>query len=247
MREIQSLARGLKILDLLGQSQEGMSITELSQILGVDKSSASRLAATLSKYSYALKNPLTQRYHLGPSILTLSRSLLTKKPLQERARPFLQELMESTGECSHLAVSAHGRALCIDQVESPATLRVNVEIGQTLPYHCTALGKVFLAFGEIEPPEHLEKYTPNTILNAEALKQHLDEVRQQGYAVDDEEYDPGVRCLAVPVYDFQGAVVGSIGISAPALRLTMENLRNLAPGVVAMGMELSKQMSLIDP
>jgi IclR family KDG regulon transcriptional repressor len=244
MREIQSLARGLKILNLLGKSQEGLSVTELSQILDIDKSSASRLASTLSKYDYVQKNPLSGRYHLGARILSLSHSLLTNQPFQKRARSFLHELMENSGECSHLAVPAHDKALCIDQVESPATLRVNVEMGQTLPLHCTALGKVLLAFSDLDLPQQLERYTPNTILNLDELEQHLEKIRQQGYAVDDEEYDLGVRCLAAPVYDFKGELVGSIGISGPAMRMTKEKLPTLIALVMAAGKELSGGMSL---
>jgi len=245
MREIQSLARGLKILDLLGQSQEGMSISELAQILGVDKSSASRLASTLANYGYAQKDPSTQRYHLGLQILNLSRNFLFHPPLPEASRPFLVQLMEQTGECSHLAVPAPGTALCIDQVESPATLRVNVEIGQPLPLHCTALGKVLLAFGDLPVPETLKRYTPHTILDKIALRQHLEIIRQQGYATDNEEYDLGVRCLAVPVYDFQGALMAAIGISGPSLRMTQENLPSLAIVVQEIGKTLSNRMALI--
>jgi IclR family KDG regulon transcriptional repressor len=245
VREIQSLARGLKILELLGQSQEGMSISELAQILELDKSSASRLASTLANYGYAQKDPSTQRYHLGLQILKLSRSFLFHPPLHEVARPFLVQLMEQTGECSHLAVPVQGSALCIDQVESPATLRVNVEIGQSLPLHCTALGKVLLAFGGLPVPETLKRYTPHTILDINALRQHLQIIRQQGYATDNEEYDLGVRCLAVPVYDFQRAVIAAIGISSPSLRMTPDNLPRLAILVQTIGKTLSDRMALI--
>jgi IclR family KDG regulon transcriptional repressor len=245
MREIQSLARGLKILNILGQSQEGVSITELAEILGVDKSSASRLASTLANYGYAQKDLTTQRYHLGPQILTLGRNLITHPALQDAAKSFLIQLMEQTGECSHLALPAQGKALCIDQVESPATLRVNVEIGQYLPLHCTALGKVMLAFGDLQAPDPLERYTPHTILDPDELNQHLETIRQQGYAMDDEEYDLGVRCLAVPVYDFQASLTGAIGISGPALRMTPEKLPGLAAIVQEVGKALSDRMAFV--
>ncbi len=131
MAEIQSLARGLKILEFLSQAQDGVSITELAERLGVDKGSASRLVATLASYGYAEKDERTRRYHLGSQVVSLSRSVLTRLPLREAAKPFLRELMERTGECAHLAVAAQGQVLYIDQVESPATLRVNAEVGTT--------------------------------------------------------------------------------------------------------------------
>jgi len=242
MGEIQSLARGLKILDLLGRSREGVSNTELAAALGVDKGSASRLASTLARYGYAEKDTATRRYRLGPQVVSLGRSLLLGMPLREAARPFLRQLTERTGECSHLAVLMQGKALYIDQVESPATLRVNVQVGQTAPLHCTALGKILLAYSDLEPPAPLEAFTPRTLTDPDRLAKHLAQVRQQGYAVDDEEYDPGVRCVAVPVHDLRGVVVGAIGISGPASRMSRERTAELAAAVVEIGRALSERL-----
>ncbi|HSQ17955.1 MAG TPA: IclR family transcriptional regulator [Anaerolineales bacterium] len=242
MSEIQSLARGLKILDLLGQSPDGLSVTELAESLGVDKGSASRLVSTLARYGYAQKDELTRRYQLGSQVVSLSRSLLTRLPLREAANPFLQKLMESTGECAHLAVAAQGKALYIDQVESPATLRVNAQVGTLNPLHCTALGKVLLAFGDLALPAGLETFTPRTITDPETLRLALDDVRHLGYAVDDEEFDPCVRCIAVPVFDLRGKLVGSMGISGPSSRVTRERLPELAAILLEIGHALSERM-----
>jgi DNA-binding IclR family transcriptional regulator len=245
MSEIQSLARGLKILDLLGSSEDGASITELAAALGVDKGSASRLVATLAHYHHAVKDETTRRYHLGPQVLTLSRSVLTRMSLRETAKPFLRQLMESSGECAHLAIPAQGKVLYIDQVESPATLRVNAAVGTLNPPHCTALGKVLLAYGALDMPGDLEAFTPRTITRPQALQRHLEQVRHQGYALDDEEYDHGVRCIAAPVFDFRGNAVGSIGISGPATRMTTGQLPELASMVVATGQSISERMNFI--
>lgn len=243
MTEIQSLARGLKILDLLGQATDGVSITEFAEILGVDKGSASRLVSTLARYGYAEKDEMTRRYHLGPRVVGLSRSVLTRLPLRDVAKPYLRRLMECTGECAHLAVPAQGKALYIDQVESPATLRVNAQVGTMNPLHCTALGKVILAFGDEDIPDRLEPFTPRTIKNKKILREHLQKIRKMGYAVDDEEFDPGVRCIAVPVFDFRDKAVGAIGISGPSTRITLERLPELAGIVVEVGKELSGRMT----
>ncbi len=243
MPEIQSLARGLKILELLAQAQDGISITELSERLDIDKGSASRLVSTLADYGFAEKDKQTRRYHLGVQVVTLSRSLLTRLPLREVAKPFLRQLMEHTGECAHLAIPGQGKVLYIDQVESPATLRVNAQVGTLNPLHCTALGKILLAFGGVEPPAELEPFTPNTITDIDRLAKNLEQIRLQGYAVDDEEFDPGVRCIAVPVRDFRGKVIASMGISGPASRMTPESLPALAAIVVEVGTALSERMS----
>jgi IclR family KDG regulon transcriptional repressor len=243
MSEIQSLARGLKILDLLGQSHEGISITELAETLGVDKGSASRLVSTLVHYGYAEKDESTRRYQLGPQVVSLSRSVLMRLPLREAAKPFLQKLMERTGECAHLAVPSQGKVLYIDQVESPATLRVNAEVGTMNPYHCTALGKALLAFADLDIPNDLEGFTPNTLTTPERLQDNLAEVRRLGYAVDDEEFDLGVRCIAVPVIDFRGKTIGSIGISGPTARISPERMPELAGIVLEVGKALSERMT----
>ena len=243
MVEIQSLARGLKILDILGQAQEGVSITELAEHLGVDKGSASRLVATLVNYGYAEKDEQTRRFHLGPQVVPLSRSVLARLSMREVAKPFLRVLMERTGECVHLAVPAQGRVLYIDQVESPATLRVNAQVGTMNPLHCTALGKALLAFGDLELPTTLESFTPHTLTDPTRLRKTLEQVRAQGYAVDDEEFDLGVRCIAVPVFDFRGKAAGSIGISGPATRVSPERLPGLAASVIEIGKALSERMS----
>jgi IclR family KDG regulon transcriptional repressor len=243
MTEIQSLARGLKVLDLLARSPDGASITELAEFLGVDKGSASRLVATLALHGYAEKDEASRRYHLGPQVVSLSRSVLLRLPIREAAKPFLRQLMEETGECAHLAVPAQGRVLYIDQVESPATLRVNAQVGTMNPMHCTALGKALLTFGEMDLPEELPAFTPYTITDPENLRMHLETVTKQGYALDNEEFDTGVRCIAVPVFDFRGKCVGSIGISGPASRITPDRIADLAKVVVRIGKALSERMT----
>ncbi len=243
MTEIQSLTRGLNILDLLSQAPEGTSVTALADALGVDKASASRLASTLAHNGYVERDEATRRYHLGPRVVTLSRSVLARLPWREAAKPFLRQLMERTGECAHLALESRGKALYIDQVESPATLRVNVQVGQTGPLHCTALGKVLLAFTDIPMPETLESYTERTITDPAALERELGEVRRQGYAVDDEEFDLGIRCIAVSVVDFRGRVVGSMGISGPATRMTPQRLPELAAIAVEVGKALGERQA----
>ena len=242
MAEIQSLARGLKILSLLADSPDGGSVTEVAEFLGVDKGSASRLVATLVKYGFAEKDPLSRRFSLGPQVVTLSRRLLTRMPLRDNAKPFLRELMRTTGECAHIGILSQEKVLYIDQVESPASLRVNAEVGFLAPLHCTALGKVLLAFARIPLPDHLERFTNATLVTKEALRRELEKVREQGYAVDDEEFDIGVRCVAAPVFDFRNKVIGSIGISGPLSRMTSANMDTLIGQVLLTSRRLSEKM-----
>ena len=242
MTEIQSLARGLRILEILADSPKGVSVTELAELLDLDKGSASRLVSTLTNYGYAEKDPISRRFSLGPQVVSLSRSLLSRLPLREVAKPFLRELMEKTGECAHAGILAQGRVLYIDQVESPASLRVNAEIGSLSPLHCTALGKVMLAYCRGITPETLERFTDRTLTTPEALRRNLETVREKGYAVDDEEFDLGVRCVAAPVFDYREKVIGSIGISGPVTRMTPAKMPDYAGLVVKIADALSEKM-----
>lgn len=242
MSKIQSLARGLVILDLLAQAENGMGTVEFAQHLGIDKSSASRLLHTLASHGYVEQDPDTRRYKLGPHVITLSRSVLNRMPLRDEARPYLLHLTQLTGECSHLAILSQGRALYVDQVESPSILRVETEVGTLSPLHCTALGKVLLAHTPAALPTELPTHTPRTITAEDTLHMHLKEVRRQGYATDDEEHVLGVRCVAAPVYSYAGRVVGAIGISGPSGRVTLENLPALTQQVIETANELSRRL-----
>ena len=243
MAEIQSLARGLTILERLATVPEGLGVTELAEEFKVDKGSMSRLLQTLAQYGYAEKDSKTRKYVLGPQILRLSRALLTRMPLREVAKPFLNQLVAESAECAHLAILAQGQALYIDQVESSLALRVTTGVGTLAPLYCTALGKVLLAFSGAPLPEELESYTMRTITDPVMIQHHLEQVRNQGYALDDEEYYYGVRCIAVPVYDYRDKCVAAIGISGPSNRLSLESLPNMVKIVQEAGKALSNRLS----
>jgi DNA-binding IclR family transcriptional regulator len=242
MTEIQSLARGLKVLQILSTAEAGMGVTDLAAELDVNKGTASRTLQTLAAYGFVEKAPDGRCYQLGPTLVQLSRSVINRMPLRETAKPYLHQLVEATGECAHLAIHAQGQALYIDQVESPATLRVNADVGHMAPLYCTALGKVLLAFGDLPWPEEMDKRTPFTITDPDVLKKELAQIRAQGYAVDDEEYDTGVRCVAVPVFDYRNKIVGAVGVSGPAARVTREALPRIAQQVMRIGQGLSDRL-----
>jgi len=243
MREIQSLARGLKILNRLAEANGTVSITTIASDLQIDKGSASLLLQTLANYGFAEKDPETRQYKLGPALVQLSRSLLTKMPLRETAKPFLLQLVHETGECAHLGVLSQGKVLYIDQVESSQTLRVNTEVGFTAPLHCTALGKVLMAWNAVEMPAEFPRSTPRTIVDPKMMQFELDKTRSLGYAIDDEEFNHGVRCVAAPVIDYRGKVIGALGISGPAARIPIDRIPEMAKRVTAVAQALSDRMS----
>jgi DNA-binding IclR family transcriptional regulator len=240
--EIQSLARGLMILNHMAEADSSLGVTELASLLEVDKSTASRLIKTLMAYDYVQPDPGSRRYVLGKKVVQLSWQVLTRLPLQNFVHPTLMQLMEQTGECSHVAVYSQKQVLVIEDVDSPAPLRVVSGAGRLIPMHCTALGKCLLAFAQIPLPVDLPMKTAHTIIDKARLQRELDQVRQQGYAVDDEENDIGVRCIAAPIVDPNGEAAATVGISGPTVRVTRERIPELAARVVAAGEELSARL-----
>ena len=226
--EIQTLARGLQIMNQLEDAPEGLSVTYLARHLQLEKSSVSRFLRTLHNYGYVEQDERTRRYRLGARLVALGQRRLRQFTLREQARPFLRRLVDETGECAHLAVLTREQAFYVDQVDTSASLRVSAGIGTLAPLHCTALGKVLLAFGERRPVAELPIFTPQTITDPAELGRQLERTRELGYALDDEEYTIGVRCLAAPVWGDGGVLAGAMGISGPAARLTPERLPGMA-------------------
>jgi IclR family KDG regulon transcriptional repressor len=230
---INSLDRALKMLEILGDSENSLGVTELGQKLEVDKSTAYRLLATLAARGYVEQISDTKKYKLGLKIVELSSKVLDKLELRLIAKPFMKELMQQTKETVHLATLDLGNVVCIDQEETPSMIKVNMAVGREAPGHCTAIGKVLWAYLQEEDLHHILKkkvlthYTPRTITSIPELKMHLRKIKEQGYAFDDEEFSIGVRCIAVPVWNHKNKVVASLGISGLAINVGLDKVEGL--------------------
>ena len=213
---------------------DGIGVTELGGELGVDKSTAFRILATLVGCGYAVRDGDSRRYRLGSKVVELSRRLLSRCELRREARPFLHELAEGTGETVTLAALVGDTVVRIDREEARGNFQVVVAsaIGSELPAHCT-VGKAILAglpeteVRRILTAKGMKRYTMRTMVSVEALTAHLQTVRDQGYALDDEEYEEGLRCIGAPVHDHTGRVVGAMNISGPSTRLTSPRVAGL--------------------
>ena len=249
MSTVQSLERGLRILDSLAEASadpmrrgRGVPLAVLADELDVHKSTAMRLVQTLVAAGYAAPAD-GHGYVLGPAMRREAALSVDTQRLRRAARPFLEELVDRTGECAHAAVTDGDRALVIDDVETDNPLRVVATSGRHVPLHCTSAGKVLLAFGIAEMPASLPRRTARTFVTSESLLQHLDEVRAAGYAFDDEENDIHTRCLSAPVFGPAGTAVGCIGIDAPSVRLTPERAPELAVHVKDVAARLSAALA----
>jgi DNA-binding IclR family transcriptional regulator len=239
---MQTLARGLQILDLIANADHALRVTEIAILLNLDKSSVSRMVRTLANYEYIQQDAHSRGYILGRRFHQNSWRYFNRMSFRDEGRPYLHRLVEQTGECAHLAVYSDGKALMVDDVESQASLRVVGGVGRLIPLHCTAVGKALLAFSDLPCPTQLDGYTAHTITDRAQLSAHLDLIREQQYALDDEEHQEGARCLAAPVYNSMGVLVATIGISGPTVRITDERISELAQYVMSAARELSDEL-----
>ena len=227
MTEVQTLARGLRIIERLADVEDGLTTTELTELLAVDKSSMSRLMGTLVKYRFVERDGQTRRYFLGTHIQELGRRAGQHAKLRDLVQPHLQQLGAQTSENAHVAVYASPQALTIADVPSTEPLRVVSEVGRRMPLHCSAVGKCLLAFAQIPLPNNYPQFTSRTIVDVQQLELQLEQVRYQGYALDDEELTLGVRGLAAPIRNREGRTIAAIGLSGPTVRLTFDNIPKL--------------------
>jgi IclR family KDG regulon transcriptional repressor len=245
---VQVLDRALSILEVLGREGPELTLAELSERLRLPKSTAHRLLGVLEQHRFVERGQRGGRYRLGLRLFELGSKVIASLDLRERARRHLERLMLETGETSHLCVLDDGGVLYLDKVEASRTVRVPSIVGQRYPVHCGAAGKTLLAFLQDDELDNLIKarglkaYTSNTITTPARLKSELQLIRERGYAVDNEEFEEGLRCIGAPVRDHSNKVVAAISIAGPTFRITADKIPALARSVVAVAKELSAEL-----
>ena len=245
---IQSLDRGLLILEAVAKSTDPVSLAHLAALLDIDRSSAFRLANTLKRRGFLANPSAGKDYILGPSVWRLSRQYDWSKMLATVAHDHLKALAAATNETAHLAVREGRKALFIDHVTTSHVIAISGQTGELVPLYCTSHGKALLAdftepdLGQLFGGKPLKAYTKNTIQSVRALARECEEIRSQGFATDESEYMDGVRCIAAPIRDRDGAVIASIGISAPAARFPKELEKEYAGRVLAVAGQIAEMV-----
>ncbi len=246
---IKSVAHALAVLEELGKEGDELGVSELSRRLNLHKNNIFRLLATLETRGYVEQNKETENYRLGLKVLELAQNFLRQMNLVKQIRPILEELVEKVQENAGLAVLRDQWIVYLDVVEAPQMVKVACRVGWRIPAYAAASGKVQLAYRSIADVERLidwksvKAFTPNTITDKEAFLKHLEEVRDKGYALDNEEYEEGVRCVAVPVRDYTRRVIAALSVQAPAFRLTDEKLYNeVLPALKEAGVKASHKL-----
>jgi len=242
---VQSLGRAFAILEEVARHREGISLAELSKLVGLHNSTAFHLAKTLVSLGYIRQERDSKRYRVGLPLFALAASALDEIEMVNIATPVLEELSRETGESSHFAVRMGDAVVVIARTSGPGAFQLADRVGVVRPAHCTALGKVILAslsddqLKRFLQRAELKPSTKNSITEVSALLREIAEVRRTGVAFDEGEFNLEVRCVAVPAMDFTGHIVGAIGISGPIWRESSQALQAKAKAVRAAGVQLS--------
>ena len=225
-----------QIVDILGlfEREPAVGVREMSRRLGISKSAVQRLAAQLAARNVLTQDAGSRQYRLGLRLLELGGLAQAQSAIVAAAEPVLKTVMRATGETVHLALLDGISVVYVAKVESTSSIPMCSRLGRFHGTYCTGVGKAILAY---QPPElvdrviahGLERHTPRTIVEPADLRRHLQCVRRQGYALDEEEREPGLRCVATPIHDRSGAVIGALSVSGPAQRLPQQALRSLVP------------------
>jgi IclR family transcriptional regulator, KDG regulon repressor len=244
----QTLDRALTILDLVAERPQ--RINEIATALGVHPSTALRLLHTLRKHGF-VRELDNHHYRLGPATFRLGFKALEEIDLRSVARPFMDELSDKTGETVHLGVLTGNDVVYIEKVEAKHPVRMYSRIGAIAPLHCTGVAKAILSF---LPPDHfsrvigngeLQRFTDHTLTTTEALQADLTVSRERGFALDDEEHETGIHCVAAPILSGDGKVLGALSVSGPTSRIDKATLMDFAPAVKEAAKETSEEFGWI--
>lgn len=244
---VQSVERAAKILEALVGEVDGLGVTELSRRIKLHKSTVHRLLTTLLGLGYVEQNEESEKYRLGMKLLYLGGAILERMDLRHEAYDFLKELSREVNETVHLVIPDGYSALYIDKLEGNKTIRMHSQIGRRVPMHASAVGKVILAFEDKKFVDEilkqgLDKFTEKTIIDPNKLLKHLAEIKVQGFAVDDEENEEGIRCVGAPIFDYTGKVVGAVSVSGPTVTVTPERVVDIAGNLLACARKISDRM-----
>ena len=246
---IQAVDHALDLLEQFHDEVDELGVTELSKRLKLHKNNVFRLLATLESRGYIEQNRVTENYRLGLKTLELGQTFIKQMGLLRQSRPILEALVRDCNETTYVSILKEFHIVYLDAVETDLTVRVVPRVGSRLPAYCTAAGKIQLAYMTEEeldnflPTKELKRFTPNTVTGRDELKVDLKKVAELGYAIDNEELDIGVRCVAAPIRDYTRRIIGAVSISGPSMRFTEERMENeLIPMVRKAGDDISAKL-----
>lgn len=249
-----TVVKALRVLDsVLTLSQDtkaGVSVSELARHSGEHASSICKHLAAFEQFGLIQQDPQTERYAIGNYALRLADTVLKHLDLRQASKGTLQKLVDQSGETVHLVIRDGLRVVYIEKYESTKAIRMHSELAARNPLYCTGVGKVILAFSppallEAVIQEGLPRFTEHTLTTASDLQTDLALIRSRGYAIDLEEHENDVHCVAAPIYNHQGYVVGAISIAGPKWRMTLEQLTEFGHQVKSAAAVISQQIGYV--
>jgi DNA-binding IclR family transcriptional regulator len=243
---LKSVRKALQIFELFTTDTPELSISDLVRKLSMPKVSVYRFLRVLMKSSFISQDRQTKKYRLGIKIFELGSIVLRNFDLREVAFPLIVELSKRSGETVHLGVLDNQQVISIEGVESDQSLRISLPIGKRVYLHSTGIGKAILAFlpeqevKEIVRQKGLPRFTNNTIIHFDQLMKEIQFIKKRGYAIDNEENEPGIRCVAAPILDVNKQVMASISISGPSVRIPHSRIPELSSMVIETSQKISK-------
>jgi DNA-binding IclR family transcriptional regulator len=245
---VQVLDRALAALDVLASRSTECSLVEICTTLKLHKSTAHRLMMVLEQHRLVDKNPDTGRYRLGLKLFEFGSKAIGAIDLRRHAKPYLDRLLRELGETVFFCLLDDGQVFYMEKMESQQSVRTACTVGSRAPAYCTAVGKAMLA--ELTEAEvvgivrrwGLKAITPNTITTASGLKSELRAIRSRGYAIDNEEKEPGLRCVSAAVRGDSGKLLAALSVSGPAFRVTKERVPEIGRAVMQAAGELSDEL-----
>jgi IclR family KDG regulon transcriptional repressor len=229
---VRAVERALDILLCFRKDRPSLSLTEIAEEVGMNKSTIHRLLATLESKHFIMRDKTTGMYQLGFLFIELASILLDDLDVKRWAKPYLEDLSAQSGETVDLAVLDKGQVVYLQVVESPQRVKIAAAVGEQLPAYCTATGKAFLAF--LPDPQvqqilsqGMTFFTEKTLVSAQELHKNLQETRERGFAISEEEYEKDINAVAAPILDANKNPIAVIAIVGPSYRMPYERLLNL--------------------
>lgn len=249
--KVQTIDRTLDIIELLANAKEGLGVTEIGKNIGLHKSTVYRLLTALSNRGYIEKDPKNSTYKIGLKFIEVSGLFLKKLELKTEALPFMRKLAEIIGQPVHLAILEGAEVVYIEKVELVNSIRMYSQIGRRVPAYCSAIGKILLAglntdsLREVLENIKFERFTPNTIISKRELLREIEQVKEKGWAVDNEEHEPNIRCIAAPIIDYTGKIIAAVSVSGESRIINYESDLEIAGHVIETAGKISTRMGYI--
>jgi IclR family KDG regulon transcriptional repressor len=252
----KAVVKTMKILECLSR-ERSLGVTELANRVNEDdgnlrmhKSTVYRFLNSLKELGFVRQDPETEQYSMTLKLYEIGTAVMDRLDLWREAQPIVQQVAKATRETVHLASLEGDNLVYVSKLESSQTLRVSMtsRVGKSAPTYCTGLGKTLLAHltpghvTKILAREKMIRFTERTITNRADLDRELETIRSRGYAIDNEEHEIGVRCVAAPVYDSAGGVIAAVSVSVPSVRLTEEDIPRYAETVMRAAREISRRL-----